>query len=92
MDLGLQMLGALKSFRPRLPRVSLKHRFEWDGLMLKALGVAFKGPGVQVVVFTEGSVSESFWRALPWLVAQLPELSVIELDTVSTQRRSFCQS
>jgi hypothetical protein len=79
------MLGALSSLKPRLPRVTLKHRTEWDGLMLRALGDAFKGPGLRVVAFMEGSVSECFWRTLPWLMAQLPDLTMIELNNVSTQ-------
>jgi hypothetical protein len=79
------MLGALSSLKPRLPRVTLKHRTEWDGQMLRALGDAFKGPGLRVVAFMEGSVSECFWRTLPWLMAQLPDLTMIELNNVSTQ-------
>jgi hypothetical protein len=77
------MMGAFRALTARPSKILLSGCDVWDVDVLRAVGAALKGPGLRFLELQEGHLSDKLWSTLPWLMAQLPDLTFLEMHNVS---------
>jgi hypothetical protein len=83
VQFGVQVMGALQHVKTMPSKLTLERHEIWDVEILRPLGEAFRGHTLRSLKLDGGSLHTSFWRTLPWLMRQLLDLTVLEMNDVS---------